>query len=203
MELDELKNAWKNKTTEKLSNVKEDFSGTLEKVYVMEKKTKVKYTIATFAMGFELVIFLLIIMFYRNIFTKLTLAGIMLVIISVIIGGFSIWSTNILFKEKDILNPGTDFLKKINDKLERRKFLRVYLVPVILVMIAFGVTIVLSENISSLSVEWKIFIYTITYLYIIIIYFVTARKEIRKEKNEIEPIRKTISKLIYQAESEL
>lgn len=202
MDLDKLKNTWKSQTTDLSSEPGENLSGIIDKVYILEKKTKLKYSIATFAMGFELMIFLLAIIFYYNLFSKLTLVGLLLVITAVILGGISIWSTNILFKKADIINPGTDFLKKINDKLERRKFLRIYLIPVYLLMIAFGVTIVLSENLSSLSSEWKIFIYTITYLYIVLIYVITAKKEIRKEKNEIEPIKQKISKLIYQAESE-
>lgn len=202
MDLDKLKNTWKSQTTDLSSEPGNNLSGIIDKVYTLEKKTKLKYSIATFAMGFELMIFLLAIIFYYNLFSKLTLVGLLLVITAVILGGISIWSTNILFNKEDIINPGTDFLKKINDKLERRKFLRIYLIPVFLLMIAFGVTIVLSENLSSLSSEWKIFIYTITYLYIILIYVITAKKEIRKEKNEIEPIKQKISKLIYQAESE-
>lgn len=202
MDLDKLKNTWKSQTTDLSSEPGNNLSGIIDKVYTLEKKTKLKYSIATFAMGFELMIFLLAIIFYYNLFSKLTLVGLLLVITAVILGGISIWSTNILFNKEDIINPGTDFLKKINDKLERRKFLRIYLIPVYLLMIAFGVTIVLSENLSSLSSEWKIFIYTITYLYIILIYVITAKKEIRKEKNEIEPIKQIISKLIYQAESE-
>lgn len=202
MDLDKLKNTWKSQTTDLSSEPGNNLSGIIDKVYTLEKKTKLKYSIATFAMGFELMIFLLAIIFYYNLFSKLTLVGLLLVITAVILGGISIWSTNILFNKEDIINPGTDFLKKINDKLERRKFLRIYLIPVYLLMIAFGVTIVLSENLSSLSSEWKIFIYTITYLYIILIYVITAKKEIRKEKNEIEPIKQKISKLIYQAESE-
>lgn len=202
MDLDKLKNTWKSQTTDLSSEPGNNLSGIIDKVYTLEKKTKLKYSIATFAMGFELMIFLLAIIFYYNLFSKLTLVGLLLVITAVILGGISIWSTNILFNKEDIINPGTDFLKKINDKLERRKFLRIYLIPVFLLMIAFGVTIVLSENLSSLSSEWKIFIYTITYLYIILIYVITAKKEIRKEKNEIEPIKQKISKLIYQAEAE-
>lgn len=202
MDLDKLKNTWKSQTTDLSSEPGNNLSGIIDKVYTLEKKTKLKYSIATFAMGFELMIFLLAIIFYYNLFSKLTLVGLLLVITAVILGGISIWSTNILFNKEDIINPGTDFLKKINDKLERRKFLRIYLIPVYLLMIAFGVTIVLSENLSSISSEWKIFIYTITYLYIILIYVITAKKEIRKEKNEIEPIKQIISKLIYQAESE-
>lgn len=202
MDLDKLKNIWKSQTTDLSSEPGNNLSGIIDKVYTLEKKTKLKYSIATFAMGFELMIFLLAIIFYYNLFSKLTLVGLLLVITAVILGGISIWSTNILFNKEDIINPGTDFLKKINDKLERRKFLRIYLIPVYLLMIAFGVTIVLSENLSSLSSEWKIFIYTITYLYIILIYVITAKKEIRKEKNEIEPIKQKISKLIYQAEAE-
>lgn len=202
MDLDKLKNTWKSQTTDLSSEPGNNLSGIIDKVYTLEKKTKLKYSIATFAMGFELMIFLLAIIFYYNLFSKLTLVGLLLVITAVILGGISIWSTNILFNKEDIINPGTDFLKKINDKLERRKFLRIYLIPVFLLMIAFGVTIVLSENLSSLSSEWKIFIYTITYLYIVLIYVITAKKEIRKEKNEIEPIKQKISKLIYQAEAE-
>lgn len=202
MDLDKLKNTWKSQTTDLSSEPGNNLSGIIDKVYTLEKKTKLKYSIATFAMGFELMIFLLAIIFYYNLFSKLTLVGLLLVITAVILGGISIWSTNILFNKEDIINPGTDFLKKINDKLERRKFLRIYLIPVFLLMIAFGVTIVLSENLSSLSSEWKIFIYTITYLYIILIYVITTKKEIRKEKNEIEPIKQKISKLIYQAEAE-
>lgn len=202
MEFDKIKNSWKNQKTGMTGNYAEDYTGTIEKIYLMERKTKLKYSIATSAMGIELVIILLALMFYKNIFSELTIAGILLVIIAVVLGGISIWSTNILFRKDDIINPGTEFLKKISDKLDRRRFLRIYLIPVYLVMISFGVTIVLSENLESLSAEWKVFAYTITYLYIIIIYIITSRKEIRREKNEIVPIKQKISKLIYQAESE-
>lgn len=202
MEFDKIKNSWKNQKTGMTGNYADDYTGTIEKIYLMERKTKLKYSIATSAMGIELVIILLALMFYKNIFSELTIAGILLVIIAVVLGGISIWSTNILFRKDDIINPGTEFLKKISDKLDRRRFLRIYLIPVYLVMISFGVTIVLSENLESLSAEWKVLAYTITYLYIIIIYIITSRKEKRREKNEIEPIKQKISKLIYQAQSE-
>lgn len=203
MEFDKIKKSWKNQKTCMSGSYPEDYSGTIEKIYLFERKTKLKYSIATSAMGIELVIILLALLFYKNIFSELTITGILLVIIAVVLGGISIWSTNILFRKDDIINPGTEFLKKISDKLDRRRFLRIYLIPVYLVMIAFGVTIVLSENLSSLSADWKVFVYTITYLYILIIYIITSRKEIRREKNEIEPIKQKISKLIYQAESDL
>jgi hypothetical protein len=69
-------------------------------------------------------------------------------------------------------------------------------------MIAFGLSMVFSEHLAEASLFLKILAYSASYLYMLIIYIITARKEIRKEKNEIEPIRKKITALIMQMESD-
>lgn len=201
MELDDLKNFWKNKTSGVTPVQSGDFLNIIDELRSNEKATKTKYIIASAAMAVELLVFLVLI-FWGNIFSGMSLAGILLIITAVVLGGISIWSTNIIFTKSDLENPGIDFLKNITDKLERRKFMRIYLVPSYLIMIAFGVTMIFSQKLSTMELEWKVFIYFITYLYIILIYFFTSKRELKKEKNVIEPLKKNISILISQLESD-
>ena len=201
MEIEEIKNMWKKQTTESTAPGKGKNSDILDVIYSMEKKTKRKYIIATTAMALELSFFLYLII-YSGIFRGLSLAGAVLIILAIIFGGVSIWSTNILFKKDDLINPGKIFLKEIIEKLQRRRFLRIYVIPVYLVMIAFGLSMIFSEHLAEASLFLKILAYSASYLYMLIIYIITARKEIRKEKNEIEPIRKKITALIMQMESD-
>jgi len=201
MELDDFKNIWKKQTTRYTGSGKDENSGILDVIYSMEKKIKQKYIIATVLMGLDFIFFIYMLV-YVDFFTGLSLAGVILILLAIIFGAASIWSTNILFKNDNLISPGKDFLKDIIEKLDRRKFLRIYVVPIYLVMIAFGLSMIFSEHLTDTSLILKIVIYSASYLYIIIIYIVTAKKEISKEKNEIEPIRKKITVLITQMESD-
>ena len=201
MEFDELKNMWNNKTAQVVPELNNDTAAVMDRIISIEKKTKAKYIIASLAMSIELLFFLVLIS-VGNLFYGVSLAGILLIIIAVFLGGISIWSTNIVFNQNDLKNPGIDFLRKIKDKFERRKFLRIYVIPAYLVMIAFGVTMIFQQKLSGLSAEWKVLVYSISYLYILFVYLITARKEIRKEKSEIEPLKKDISGLIEELEAD-
>jgi hypothetical protein len=200
MEFDKIENMWK-KQSQIMNSGKDIGSGIIDIVHTMEKKTKRKYLISTVIMCIELLFFTFLLAYF-NFFSGLSLAGIILIMFAVIMGIASVWSTNILFTKSDLGNTGIEFLKKILDKLDRRKFLRIYLIPVLLVMIAFGVTLIYLEHLSAIPQIWKTIIYSASYLYIIIIYIVTSRREVRKEKIEIEPIRKKITALIMDIESE-
>ena len=201
MEIEEIKNLWKTKSAHNAGFDNGDNPKIMDVIYSMEKKIKQKYIIATAALIIDFLFFAFFI-FYLDFFTKLSLAGAALIMVSVIMGIISIWSTNIAFRKNDLIEPGINFLKSVLDKLDRRKFLRIYLTPACLVMLAFGLSMIFSEHLSVTSDFWRAVIYAVSYIYIIVIYIVTARKEIRKEKNEIEPLRKKINELILKMESE-
>jgi len=201
MEMDEIKNLWKKQTARGRLSGSGSNPKILDVIYFMEKKTRKKYIIASAALCIDFLFFAFFI-FYLDFFTKLSLAGAILIMTAIIMGMVSIWSTCIPFRKTDLITPGIDFLKSVLDKLDRRKFLRIYLIPAYLVMIAFGLSMIFSEHLSMISSFWKAVIYSASYIYIIVIYIVTARKEVRNEKIEIEPLRKKIKELIMQMDSE-
>jgi drug/metabolite transporter (DMT)-like permease len=200
MELDEIRNLWKKQNMSGLEPHGSNNNGILSTLAELEKKIKRKYIIATCALVLESLFFFYLI-FYQDFFSGISFAGVLLIIAALAMAIPSIWSTHILFNENELVNPGADFLKKIMEKLDRRKYLRIYLIPAYLVMIAFGITMIFSQHLAAAELKWKILAYSASYLYILLIYIITAYREKKKEKTVTEPIKEKIASLIYQMES--
>ena len=201
MEIDDFKNIWKEQKAEKIKNNGGNYMDLIANLSALEKKTKRKFIFMTLTEAFAFGVVLWV-MLSNSFSSPLTYAGYIIILFDIAAIVIAHWSTAINTESQKISSPSVDFLKEVVDKFYRRKFIRIYLFPVYMILLAAGITLSYVEILSYTSPGKKIMIYSILYSFIIFVSIWGTRKQIRKEKKDIEPIRNRISGLIYQMESE-
>jgi hypothetical protein len=201
MEIDDFKNIWKEQKADSVSIQEGKYMDTITSLSGLERKTKRKFIFMTIAEAFAFVIVAWV-MLSNSYNSPLTYAGYIMVLFDIIAIVIVHWTTAINIKPEMLSHPSKEFLKEVVDKFYRRKFIRVYLFPVYFLILAAGITLSYVEILERMSAETKIIIYTVLYFFFIIVSIWGTRKEIRKERKEVDPIKERISNIIYQMEAE-
>lgn len=202
MEIDDFKNIWKEQKAEKIKTTEgNNYMDLISSLTALEKKTKRKFIYMTLGEAFAFTVILWV-MLTGNFNSSLTYAGYILILFDIIVILAAYWSTTINTNSQKVSSPSLDFLKEAVDKFYRRKFIRIYLFPVYFILLAAGITLSYVEILARASLEKKIIIYSVLYGFLILVSILGMRRQIKREKKDIEPIKNKISGLIYQMESE-
>lgn len=202
MEIDDFKNIWKEQKAEKIKTTEgNNYMDLISSLTALEKKTKRKFIFMTLGEAFAFTVILWV-MLTGNFNSSLTYAGYTLILFDIIVIVAAYWSTTINTNSQKVSSPSLDFLKEAVDKFYRRKFIRIYLFPVYFILLAAGITLSYVEILAKASLEKKVIIYSVLYGFLILVSILGMRRQIKREKKDIEPIKDKISGLIYQMESE-
>ncbi|HWA06447.1 MAG TPA: hypothetical protein VG961_07855 [Ignavibacteria bacterium] len=200
MEIDELKNIWKeNKPGRSLSE-----SGIYESVMDVLKKAERKILFRYGLMSvFMLITFYFLgnVIMRNNTFNDLSYAGFYLLFTAMIAVFFIVWSTAIIFRRNNISNPSIDFLKSVKKKFERRKMVRKIVIPIYLGAIITGVTLVYVEVLAGLETMTRILIHLSVVLFIIVISYFVSKREKKLYEKTYKPIEERIDGLLNDYEN--
>ncbi|NOS83964.1 MAG: hypothetical protein HOP31_02390 [Ignavibacteria bacterium] len=200
MEIDELKNIWKENKPGKSLPEKGMYESVMDVLKKAEKKVLLRY--------FLMSVFMLITFYFlgnvilgNNTFNDLSYAGFYLLFTAMIAVFFIVWSTAIIFRKNNISNPSIDFLKSVKKKFERRKMVRKIVIPVYLGAIITGITLVYIEVLADLDILIRLLIHFGVIVFVLIIsYFVSKREKKRYEKT-YKPIEDRIDELLKDYEN--
>lgn len=197
MELDELKNIWKENKAKDIIPGKLDYESLLAKLRKAERKVYIRYILMTFFMAVAFYTLGGKVLSLKK-YDDLTYAGIYLIFAAMISVGIMVWSTVIILSKNDTTSPGIDFLKKVKKKFNRRRLIRKIVIPVYLFAITIGISLVYIEVFSPYSTATRIAVHVGVVIFLLAISFLARRREIARDKRVYAPIEEQIDSLLKE-----
>jgi len=202
MEIDELKNIWKENRANTNNFAGEEYESLIQKLRKAEKKVLIRYSLMTFFMAFAFYVLGGNVLSQKK-YDDLTYAGFYLLFAAMISVGVMVWSTVIILKKNDMTNPGLDFLKQVKAKYNRRKLIRKIVIPVYIAALTIGVSLIYLQVLSGYSMVIRIMIHAGVVLFLLAVsYFVSKREKMRDERI-YKPIEEQIDVLIKDYNEQL
>lgn len=199
MEFDELKDIWKENKAKDISIEPAKYDGLITQLKKAEKKVIIRYIVMTFFMSFAFYVFIDKLLSFKR-YDDLTYIGIYLLLIAMVSVGVMVWSTVIILKKNNIINPSVEFLKNINGKFRRRKLIRKVIIPIYLATITVGITLVYIEVLSPLAMYLRIIIHILVVIFILGISKLATKREDRRYERTVKPIETKINELLSEYE---
>ena len=199
MELDDLKNIWKEKKGINLSSEPAEYDSLIETLKKAEKKVIIRYLFMSFFMAFAVFVFINQ-FFGPKSFSDLTYAGIYLLFTAMISVFLMVWSTAIIMKKDSISNPSIDFLKSVRAKFRRRNMIRKIIIPIYLAAITIGVSLVYIEILSRYSLYVRILAHILVIIFILVISVIASRQENKRYLKTYKPIEAKLDELLDEYE---
>lgn len=200
MEIDDLKNIWKENTSRNTAPDSGSGSSLIETLKKAERKVLARYLLMSFFMAFAFYILggkVLSLKQYDN----LTYTGMYLLFAAMIAVFTIVWSTFIIFRKNDISNPSIEFLKSIKKKFERRKMIRRIIIPVYLAAITLGITLVYIEVLSPLETFMRVLIHIFVVVFILAVSYLASKREKRRYERTYKLIEGRIDELLKDYDS--
>lgn len=197
MEIDELKNIWKESKTNNIKSSGDEYESMISKLRKAERKVLVRYSIMTFFMAFAFYMLGGKVLSYKK-YDDLTYAGFYLLFAAMLSVGIMVWSTVIILKKNNITNPGLDFLKQVKNKFNRRKLIRKIVIPIYLAAITVGVSLIYLEVFSLYSITARIIIHIAVVVFILVISYIASKREKMRDEKIYKPIEEQIDGLIKE-----
>lgn len=199
MEIDELKNIWKESGAKDIRFKPGEYDDLITKLRRSERKVIIRYIFMTFFMSYAFYVFAGKLFGLKR-YDDLTYIGIYLLLIAMVSVGIMVWSTVIILNKNNIINPSVEFLKNINRKFRRRKLIRKVIIPVYMATITVGITLIYIEVLSSVELYLRILIHILVVVLILgISKFATIREDRRYERT-VKPIETKINELLSEYE---
>lgn len=195
MEIDDLKNIWKESKANNIKVSAEEYESMISKLHKAEKKVLIRYSLMTFFMAFAFYILGGKVLSYKK-YEDLTYAGFYLLFAAMISVGIMVWSTVIILKKNNMTNPGLDFLKQVKNKFNRRKLIRKIVIPIYLAAITIGVSLIYLEALAEYSILTRILIHLAVVVFILAISFFASKREKMRDEKIYKPIEEQIDGLI-------
>lgn len=197
MEIDELKNIWKENKPAKSAPDKGMYESVMDVLKKAERKVLFRYGLMSI---FMLITFYFLgnVILRNNTFNDLSYAGFYLLFTAMIAVLFVVWSTAIIFRKNNISNPSIEFLKGIKKKFERRKMIRKVIIPVYLAAITAGITLVYIEVLSPLEMYLRVLIHLLVVVFILAVSYIASKKEKRRYEKVYRPIEERINALLQE-----
>lgn len=200
MEFEELKDIWKENKAKDIRFKPGEYDDIISNLRRSERKVIIRYIFMTFFMSYAFYIFIGKLIGFKR-YDDLTYIGIYLLLIAMVSVGVMVWSTVIILKKNNIINPSVDFLKNINRKFRRRKLIRKVIIPVYMATITLGITLIYIEVLSSVELYLRILIHILVVIIILgISKFATIREDRRYERT-VKPIETKINELLSEYEN--
>lgn len=200
MEFEELKDIWKENKAKNISIESAKYDSLILQVKKTEKKVIIRYIAMTFFMSFAFYVFVGKLLSYKH-YDGLTYIGIYLLLAAMTSVGIMVWSTVIILKKNNIINPSIEFLKNINRKFKRRRLIRKVIIPVYLATITVGITLIYIEVLSPLEMYIRIIIHVFVIIFILGISKFATMREDRRYERTVKPIETKINELLSEYEN--
>ena len=199
MEIDELKNIWKESGAKDIRFKPGEYDDLISKLRRSERKVIIRYIFMTFFMSYAFYVFIGKLFGLKR-YDDLTYIGIYLLLIAMVSVGLMVWSTVIILNKNNIINPSVEFLKNINRKFRRRKLIRKVIIPVYMATITVGITLIYIEVLSSVELYLRILIHILVVVVILGISKIATLREDRRYERTVKPIENKINELLSEYE---
>lgn len=197
MEINDIKNIWKEqKAIDVQIRTSEHYSGLLDQIKKNEKKTKRTYVFMSIIM--LLTIYVIDKTAIENIpgKTVLTWIGFGLIFTAIVGMIYVSWSTVIKFKINNVTESSMDFLKQAKEKMALRNKIRTIGIPIYITMLTAGISLVYIQITAPMKIELRVLTFTLLYLFLIIITWISVRKEKKKYLRKVKPIEDKIDEFL-------
>ena len=199
MEIEEIKNLWKEQKTKDIEiRSTQYYTSLLDGLKKNEAKVKRNYIIMSIAMLFTIFFIDKVAVESMSDKTVLTWVGFGMIYLAIAAIIYVSWATVIKFDVKGLTDSSLEFLKTARDKLRLRNKLRTIGIPVYTVLLTLGITFVYIQVTAPMELMYKVITYTLFYLFMSVITVVSYKREKKKYLNEVKPIEDKLDTLLSE-----
>jgi fatty acid desaturase len=200
MEIDELKNIYKEKkATDEITE-----AGQYDSMMIKLRKAERKVWFRSITMSFFM-LFAVYTLGGKAVSVKqhetLTYAGFYLIFAAMAAVLMFVWSSVIVLKKKEVVTPSIQFLKRAHRKLARRSLIRRIVIPIYLVAITVGITLVYIEVLAPLELLYRLLIHMLVIVFIVGISYIASRRERKRYETIYKPLQLQIEGLLKDYET--
>jgi len=199
MEIDDLKNIFKEKKASGEFTGTGEYDSLITKLRKSERKVWVRSMLMTFFMGSAFYILGGKVLSLKQ-YETLTYAGMYLIFAAMAAVFLLVWSSVIIMRKKEMITPSVLFLQKVRRKLARRTLIRKTVIPVYLTAITVGVTLVYIEVLASLEMMYRLAIHLIVILFFLGVSYIASRRERTRYERVYKPMESQIDLLLNEME---
>jgi hypothetical protein len=199
MEIEEIKNLWKEQKTKDIEiKSTQYYSSLLDGLKTNETKVKRNYIIMSILL--ILTIFFIDTVAIENMVDKtpLTWIGFSMIFLAIVGIIYVSWATVIKIESGNLTEPSLEFLKTAREQLRLRNRLRTIGVPVYTLLLTVGISLVYIQVTAMMEFHYKVLVYSIFYLFLAVITIVSIIKEKKKYLREVKPIEDKIDTLLSE-----
>lgn len=117
-----------------------------------------------------------------------TKLGIVLIILSMAIYGYSLNQLFPLLKKMDNTNSNAEHLEILLSLKKKQQFLQTTMLNLYFIMLSLGVGLYMIEPTSHMTIFWAIFAYGITALWVLFSWFYLRPRQIKKQQSKLNNI---------------
>ena len=199
MEIEEIKNLWKEQKTKDIEiRSTQYYTSLLVGLKKNEAKVKRNYIIMSIAMLFTIFFIDKVAVESMSDKTVLTWVGFGMIYLAIAAIIYVSWATVIKFDVKGLTDTSLEFLKTAREKLRLRNKLRTIGIPVYTVLLTLGITFVYIQVTASMELMYKVITYSLFYLFMAVITVVSYKREKKKYLNEVKPIEDKLDTLLSE-----
>ena len=199
MEIEEIKNLWKEQKTKDIEiRSTQYYTSLLDGLKKNETKVKRNYIIMSIAMLFTIFFIDKVAVESMSDKTVLTWVGFGMIYLAIAAIIYVSWATVIKFDVKGLTDTSLEFLKTAREKLRLRNKLRTIGIPVYTVLLTLGITFVYIQVTAPMELMYKVITYSLFYLFMAVITVVSYKREKKKYLNEVKPIEDKLDTLLSE-----
>ena len=199
MEIEEIKNLWKEQKTKDIEiKSSQYYSSLLDGLKKNEAKVKRNYIIMSIAMLFTIFFIDKVAVESMSDKTVLTWVGFGLIYLAITAIIYVSWATVIKFDSGFLTESSLEFLRSAREKLRLRNRLRTIGIPAYTLLLTVGITFVYIQVTGLMEMHYKVLTFSLFYLFMGIITFVSYLREKKKYLKEVKPIEDKIDALINE-----
>ena len=199
MEIEEIKNLWKEQKTKDIEiKSSQYYSSLLDGLKKNEAKVKRNYIIMSIAMLFTIFFIDKVAVESMSDKTVLTWVGFGLIYLAITAIIYVSWATVIKFDAGFLTESSLEFLRSAREKLRLRNRLRTIGIPAYTLLLTVGITFVYIQVTGLMEMHYKVLTFSLFYLFMGIITFVSYLREKKKYLKEVKPIEDKIDALINE-----
>lgn len=199
MEIEEIKNLWKEQKTKDIEiKSTQYYTSLLDGLKKNEKKVKRNYIIMSIAMLFTIFFIDKVAVESMSDKTVLTWTGFGLIYLAIAAIVYVSWATVIKFDVNGLTDSSLEFLRTAREKLRLRNKLRTIGIPVYTVLLTLGITFVYIQVTAHMEMIYKVITYSVFYLFMAVITVVSYKREKNKYLKEVKPIEDKLDTLLSE-----
>lgn len=201
MEIDDLKNIYKEKKASAEFTGTGEYDSLMTQLRKSERKVWLRSIFMTFSM-----LFAVYVLGGKAISAKqydpMTYAGFYLIFAAMAAVFVFVWSSIIVLRKKEVVKPSIQFLEKARRKLVRRSLIRKIVIPVYLAAIIVGITLIYIEVLATLDLLYRMLIHLLVVIFILAVSYLASRKERKRYETIYRPLQTQIEGLLKEMSNE-